>query len=255
MSRSRCPDGFTLLELALALLVLGLLAGSLALPLAGRLEARRFEEARRQLDGVRDALLAYAAAHGRLPCPATEASRGEERFAPGGGPADGECERFHDGFLPAATLGLSPVDDQGFVRDPWGSVANRVRYAVAATTVNGTTRAFTRRHGASQATLAGLAAADRFLVVCATAEGSGAGGCGTAAMQLTRKAVFVIHSAGPNASSPETPPPDERRNREGGPVFVAREPVAGTARDFDDVVAWAGLSQLTHSLLAAGRLP
>ncbi len=102
MSRSRCPDGFTLLELALALLVLGLLAGSLALPLAGRLEARRFEEARRQLDGVRDALLAYAAAHGRLPCPATEASRGEERFAPGGGPADGECERFHDGFLPAA---------------------------------------------------------------------------------------------------------------------------------------------------------
>lgn len=256
MSRSRCPEGgFTLLELALALLVLGLLAGSLALPLASRLEARRFEEARRQLEGARDALLAFAAAHGRLPCPATDASRGEERFAPGGGPADGECERFHDGLLPAATLGLSPLDEGGFLRDPWGSEANRVRYAVAGTTVNGTARALTRRNGASQATLPGLAAADRFLVVCSTAEGSGAGGCGSPATQLTRKAVFVVLSPGPNAASPEVPAPDERRNLEGGPVFVAREPVAGTSRAYDDVLAWAGLPQLAHSLLAAGRLP
>lgn len=258
MSRSHSREarsGFTLIELAVALLVAGMLLGAFAMPLAAQLQARRFDESRRQLEAVRDALLAHAAAHGRLPCPATEASRGQERFAAGGGSLDGECERFHDGFLPAATLGLAALDAEGFLQDPWGGRANRLRYAVAANTVNGVPRAFTRARGVAQATLAGLGAADHFLVVCGSAEGAGPSACGSAAVQLTRKAVFVVLSAGPNAASTEPPTPDERRNLDGGALFVAREPGGGPGRTYDDVVTWAGVPQLAHHLLAAGRLP
>ena len=64
------------------------------------------------------------------PAPPRATSRGEESFAPGGRRADGNCAAFHDGFLPAATIGLSPLDAEGFARDGWGTPANRVRYAV-----------------------------------------------------------------------------------------------------------------------------
>src|SRR5665213_4325488 len=112
--------GFLLLEAWIVLLVLTLLLASLALPLATQVSLRRQEEARRQLDDARDALLGFAAAHGRLPCPASAVSRGQESFAPGGDEANGNCSNFHDGFLPGAALGLFPLDAGGFVRDPWG---------------------------------------------------------------------------------------------------------------------------------------
>ena len=100
--------------------ILTLLLSGLALPLASQLQMRRGEETRRALDEARDALLGFAAAHGRLPCPASESSAGEESFAAGGDASNGNCSNFYDGFLPGATLGLSPLDMQGFVRDAWG---------------------------------------------------------------------------------------------------------------------------------------
>ncbi len=91
---------------------------------------RRHEETRRILDEAREALLGFAAAHGRLPCPASAGSRGMESFAAGGDALNGNCSNFHGGFLPAASLGLPPLDPEGFARDGWGTHANRIRYAV-----------------------------------------------------------------------------------------------------------------------------
>src|SRR4051812_29282785 len=87
MPSSRFPEGrrgYTLLELAVALLVIAVLTGMLALPLAAQVEMRRGEETRRRLGEARDVLLAFAATHGRLPCPASATSRGEESFEPAG---------------------------------------------------------------------------------------------------------------------------------------------------------------------------
>ena len=254
MSSCRCPErAFTLVEVAVALLVVGLLVGALALPLATQLQARRYDAARRQLEAAGDALLGFAAANGRLPCPATEASRGEEAFAAAGDAGNGECARFYDGFLPAAALGLAGVDAAGLVRDPWEAEGNRVRYAVAGTSVNGIARPFTRRGGMRAATLQGLSDASHFLFVCTTGEGATASGCATAAQQLTRKAAFVVLSTGPNAGA--DPHGDEARNLSGSPVFVAHDPTAPGPGEFDDVVHWGGLPMLVHRLLAAGQLP
>ncbi len=251
-SSPRAESGFTLLELAVVVGVLVLLAAALAVPAAAQLQMRRADEARRQLDEVRDTLLGFAAAHGRLPCPATVASRGLEQFAAGGDATNGMCADFHAGFLPAATLGIAPLDEEGFARDPWQTPSNRVRYAVHGGTVNGVARALTRANGMQQAGLAALGDAPNYLYVCAAGEAAGASGCGPAANQLTRRAAFVLLSLGPNASATPAAGSDEARNLDGDASFVAHE---ARADGFDDLAHWASIHLLVHRLVSAGRLP
>lgn len=245
-------SGFTLVEVMVALVVAALLLAALAVPLASHVQARQLGDTRRALEAVAETLLGFAAAHGRLPCPATIGSRGQEAFAASGSSADGECATFH-GFLPAATLGLAGLDAEGYLRDPWQTERNRVRYAVASNTVNGVARPFTRTHGVRAATLAAVADANSLLVVCSTATGASGSGCASAASQLTRRAVFIVWSPGPTAAT-RAASADEARNADGGQVFVARD-VADGASPFDDVLHWVGIPLLAHRLLAAGRLP
>lgn len=249
---SRARGGFSLLEVVIALAVAAVLATALAIPLGAQLQLARFHEARRQLDEARDALFGFAAAHGRLPCPATAASRGEEAFAIGGDAGNGRCADFHAGFLPGAALGLSPLDDAGFVRDPWQTPANRVRYAVAGAPVNGIEYPLTRANGMQAATLPGLGDASQYLFVCATGEGAGPAGCGAAANHLTRRAAFVLVSPGPNAAAASAPGSDDLLNIDGDASFIARDP---SAQGFDDVVHWGSINALVHRMVSAGRLP
>ena len=250
---SRYPDAraFTLLEVLIALVIVALLASGLALPLAAQLQMRRHEDARRQLDEARDALLGFAVAHGRLPCPAGPGTQGLEAFAPGGDAASGACADFHGGFLPAASLGLAGLDREGLVRDPWGSERNRIRYAVASDAVGGVAHALTRTNGLQLAGLPALGAAPHYLMVCASGAGVSATGCGPAANQLTRRAAFLLLSTGANGALVPVPGSDEAHNLDGNGVFVARD--AGD--DFDDILHWAAIHQLVNRMLVAGRLP
>lgn len=243
--------GFTLLELMIALVVVTILASGIALPLAAQVQARRTDEARRLLAEARDALLGFAAAHGRLPCPATIDSLGQEAYAPGGSAIDGACASFHGGFLPGAALGLAGLDAQGFVRDPWASDRNRVRYAVHGAAVNGIANALTRVNGMQMATLAGLGAAPHYLFVCSSGAAASGSGCGPASSQLTRRAAFVLVSTGLNGAVEPAAGSDEARNLDGDAVFVARE--AGP--DFDDLLDWGAISLVVNRLVVAGRLP
>jgi prepilin-type N-terminal cleavage/methylation domain-containing protein len=269
MSRSPGPDnvtamlpakatrGFTLIELAMVMLILAVLLAGMAIPLTAQIAARRYEETRRQMDEARDALLGFAAAHARLPCPAGTAGNGVESFAPGGDALNGNCSNFHDGFLPGASLGLSPLDGNGYVRDPWGTPANRIRYAVFGNgaSVNGITNPLTRANGMQSATLAGLGAAPNYLWICTTAAGAGNSGCGPAANQLTKRAAFVVFSAGPNAAGIPAHGPDEARNLAGSPVFVSHETSTVPGNEFDDLVTWVPIHLLITRMVSAGRLP
>ncbi|HET9651859.1 MAG TPA: prepilin-type N-terminal cleavage/methylation domain-containing protein, partial [Usitatibacter sp.] len=248
---------FTLVELAVALLVIALLLSGLAVPLAAQVQLRRQEETLRLLEEARDALMGFAAANGRLPCPATEASAGQESFTPAGNAANGDCAAFYSGYLPGATLGMAPLDANGFVRDPWLTPRSRLRYAVfgGGASINGVANPLTRANGLQAATLPALGNASHFLIICSGGTQATASGCGPATSQLTRRAAFVVFSLGPNGVNEPAPGSDEARNLDGDAVFVHREPSAAAGREFDDQLLWVPIHLVVNRLMAAGRLP
>jgi len=238
-----------------ALVILAVLMSAIAVPFAALLNMRRAEETRRGLEDAKEALLGFAAVHARLPCPATESSNGLESFAPGGDAGNGQCASFFDGFLPAAALGVAPLDSAGFARDAWPGERNRIRYAVFGGTVNGVANPLTRANGMQMASLAGLGAASHYLIICSSARAATSSSCGPASSQLTRRAAMVLLSLGRNGNA--TPPAgsDEARNLAGTAVFVHREASLAAGSEFDDVLLWVPLHLVINRLLMAGRLP
>jgi type II secretory pathway pseudopilin PulG len=250
--------GFTLIELAVALFVLILLLGSLVVPLTTQVEQRKISDTRKALDEARDALIGFAAANGRLPCPASATSNGSESFAPGGSATDGNCSNFFNGFLPAVALGIAATDSQGYAVDGWALTQNRLRYAVSNQTVNGVTNPLTRTSGMSSAGLTSLGAA-QFLFVCNSGSGITAGSnCGTA-VTLSSNAMAVLYSVGPNAATGGTSAHEaENPNPNGGSadrIFVNRDWSTVSGSEFDDIVTWIGTSPLFNRMIAAGQLP
>ena len=66
----RCA-GFSLVEVAIVLLIVGLLLGGLLMPLSAQIDQQRNSDTKKAEDEIVQALIGYAVANGRLPCPAT----------------------------------------------------------------------------------------------------------------------------------------------------------------------------------------
>ena len=113
--------GFTLLELAIVLAVLGLLLGGGSLLLQPMLDNNRRNETRARLKGIEDALTVFAAQNFDLPCPSNPALGPS---ATGNGAEGASCSSVMAfGGVPWRALGLSEAD----VLDGWG---RRISYAV-----------------------------------------------------------------------------------------------------------------------------
>ena len=269
--------GFSLVEIAVVMVILSVLLAIVAVPITTQLNQRRLAETQRLLDLAQQALIGYAAANGRLPCPATDGtiigavnSFGDERFATGGSAATGQCE-YWTGFLPAVALGLSPVDNEGFMIDAWGLRQNRIRYAVWGSdvvAVNGVLYPFTKTDGMKVATSTFLADVNKkFIFVCQSAPTGGqptaasaavTNACGAAVVKLTDKTPAVIYSLGANATTGGTGT-DEVFNAKTTAVqtyaFVSHTPTPGPTNEFDDIVNWMSLNVLFNSMQVAGKLP
>src|SRR5882724_5344834 len=240
-----CQYGFTLVEIAVVMVVIALLLGGLLVPLSAQVELRRTSDTQKYLDEIRETSIGFAVSNTRLPCPATAASAGVE--SPSGG---GACTNNYNGFVPAATLGLAVVDDQGFAVDPWG---NRIRYAV--TNANG--NAFTTVGGMSTTGLGTLAPN---LLICSTATGISATSC-AAGTALTSGVPAIIYSTGKNGGYGGTGL-DEAANPNANSanndrVFVSHvpSPSSATNGEFDDIMTWLSPNALYNRMIAAGRLP
>ena len=134
-------SGFSLIEIAVVLLIISILITIVAIPLTTQLDMQKTADTNKQLEQIKEAVYGFAMANGRLPCPATATSAGVERYctnASGGCGAEttvlphGRCV-VTVGWVPARTLGLAPVDANGFSVDAWadGSDLHRHRYAVS----------------------------------------------------------------------------------------------------------------------------
>lgn len=62
--------GFTLVELAMVLVIFSLLVGGMLMGLGAQRQVAENNESQKQLGEIRDALIGFAVANGRLPCPA-----------------------------------------------------------------------------------------------------------------------------------------------------------------------------------------
>ena len=61
--------GFTLIEVAIVVAIVGVLLGAMLAPLSARYELVRLRQARGALAQAEEALYGFALTHGRLPCP------------------------------------------------------------------------------------------------------------------------------------------------------------------------------------------
>ncbi len=288
MNRSSSrQSGFTLVEIAIVLLIVTILLGYTVAMFPRQQELKQYRAVEREMDELIEAIIGFAQVNGRLPCPAIPNSGGSED---GGG--GGNCNNY-GGFVPVNTLGLAGKLNQDILLlDPWG---NPYRYYVTnndfatAGTVgrsdfvwNGEMRAvgLVDSNGDNYIDLDG-----RYLIcddngTSIDDECTGANevfGNADGAGQYAG-APFVLISLGKNWA--DTPVLDELENRggsltntdlgmvngpslneyflkdvgAGGQTTFIRRPT-GFADDFDDVVRWVSPNILFSRMIEAGQLP
>lgn len=255
---SREQGGFTLVEMAIVLIIVLLLMSGLAASLSGEADNRARNETERTLSEIHDALLGFAATQSRLPCPAAPALMGQgsgsESLAIGNPGPGGHCSHPYDGMVPGLALGLSPTDPQGYVLDGWN---RRIRYAVtegsgshayAFTTPSTPTTGM--KGNANLTTPPSLNNLNPDLIVCSSLNGAG---CATNAT-LTNHAVAILFSLGKNGAGTGS---DENENRNGDAIFVSHAPTVSNAAggEFDDLVIWLSPYILYGRMITAGLLP
>jgi prepilin-type N-terminal cleavage/methylation domain-containing protein len=275
--RIRPPQqaGFTLAEIAIVLVIVAFLLGGMMSMFSSQTDQRKWNDTQSQLEAARDAVLGFAIANGRLPCPANSTSAGAEVrvVATGVCGAVGNAQDYYGGvvagvtygLLPAVTIGYQPVDSQGFALDAWG---NRLRYAVSRATTPSTGTPSANFTYASNMKTNGISYLPNDLVVCASATGISAGppgSCGAVATNSVTKqttVVAVILSSGKNGSGQTAAPGTDaiqNGNTAGAndAVFISHTPtpIGAANGEFDDQVLWISIGTLYSKLIAAGLLP
>lgn len=247
--------GFTLIELAIVLVIVGVLMGSFIGSLTSRIEVTQRNNTKDQLKDIKAAILGFASAEGRLPCPAIATSSGGEDPACG----------LH-GFVPGKTLGLSgEYNRDNLLVDTWG---NPIRYSVTSDTD------FTTVDGIKTTTMASVVPD---LKVCNAVNATGTD-CTSAANHLVDNSPFILVSLGNDGSDFVTdlvPLTDQGENAGEAQVaanalgenlrytvgadlvFVSKDfsSVDATAGKFDDLIIWASPYILYSRMIEAGQLP
>lgn len=231
--------GFSLVEMAVVLVILGFVMSALILPITAQRDANFFQQTENQLEQARKALIGFAQTNGRLPCPALD-MQGIEAVN-GVYVCSGS-----NGLLPAATLGVE-------LKDGWG---NPLRYAVSQAAINAADGTSVQNYAVTTPnamTGAEIALQRTRMRVCNSAVSSTPTMCSGApeANYRINNAVAVIYSTGATgAQGPRSV--DENVNLDGSNVFVSRDV---NTTDFDDLVTWISPYVLYNAMIQAGQLP
>ena len=242
----------------MVVVVIALLLGGLLMTLDAQNTARTIAETRQTLQNAHDAIIGFAVRYGRLPCPATGGSNGIESPAtPPAAPAPNPCT-VTQGFVPAATLGIGPIDEFGYLLDAWG---NRVRYAVSKIDSDAFTTAGKLREKAFNVT------GTTWLKVCSSTGANAAATTTACPIPPPPVSSFdtpaVIYSLGKNGASGVGASEDEKENldwfqvgTDNDRVFVSHPLTTADAPGgaFDDVVVWISPNVLYHRMISAGAL-
>lgn len=246
--KSILQKGFTLIEMAVVLMIVGLLLGGLLLPLSAQMEQRNISDTQISLSEIKEAIIGYALANGRLPCPAVPSTpTGQTVSGVGAGtsvPLSSNVCSILTGVLPWATLGVNETD-------AWG---NRYTYRVD-TNFSDSNSNNTYGSGCSP----NPAPANASFALCSLGTlnvlSAASGG-----VTIAGNIPVVVVSHGKHASGAWTPQgtqltassdPDENENSNGNSTFVSHTPTTS----FDDLVVWISPNILFNRMVAAGKLP
>jgi prepilin-type N-terminal cleavage/methylation domain-containing protein len=224
-------QGFTLVEMAIVLIIFGFLIAALLLPLQAQRDIAKQLETEAILENSKKALVGFAQAKGYLPCPIEVGVIITDNICPN-----------NFGFLPANILGLQPVDKDGFALDAWN---NRIRYAVTTSDSN----AFTTKSGM---TANGITELEPNLKVCASSNNDQ---CNNNTF-LINNAVAVIFSLGATGEQ-NNYSNDEDKNINGDhQTFVSHISTAtgSTEGEFDHIVTWLSPYILYNAMIQSGQL-
>ncbi len=227
-------QGFSLVELSIVLVVVGLLLGTTILGLSDFIWHARNAQVKKDLELIEEALIGYAISVGGFPCPDTNG------VADGMGDDDGTGAACDDvkGFLPWVDLGLKP-------HDPWN---NPYFYRIDPN--------YDKPNPGDQVVAFTLTTADGNIVVRDKSVANGGGNI------IANGIAAIFFSAGPNgylvqadASS------DEDENLNNTLTFVDKTYVSADAAsepdnpEFDDIVHWISSFSLKSKMAKAQRLP
>jgi prepilin-type N-terminal cleavage/methylation domain-containing protein len=236
--RGSRASGFSLIELAVVVVVIALILGSILIPLNTQVQQRNVAETERILEETRQALVGYAMINGYLPQPAKSATDGREQDVTAQKCASATPANC-TGFIPWAALGTPRSD-------AWGKL---IRYSVNPN--------YTTPIPAAQFTLT----AGQRTVRTRDATGTG--------VDLATNLPAVVFSHGANSygttidgtALPDGPNTngDEDVNATAGTAVIwsrtATDNPSAAGGEFDDLVAWVPPAQLFTQLVAAGKLP
>jgi len=281
--------GFTLIEIAIVLLIVTILLGYTVALFPKQQELKQYRAVEQEMDEVIDAIIGFAQINGRLPCPSIPASAGDEDYDSVNN--DG-CDNF-GGFVPVNALGINGrTNADSLLLDPWGSP---YRYYVTNNDFNGgglsdfTTPNEMKTVGLNDSEPDGYIDLDGHYLICAATGAIAADDQCTGTDEVFGTydagppvvyggAPFVLVSHGKNwveaavgdelenmgatlttAFAPPIPngpaaQPYRLKDVAGGETAFVRRPT-GLADDFDDVVKWVSPNLLFSKMIEAEQLP
>jgi len=263
--------GFSLMELAVVLVIVALLLGGLLVPFGSQRDIEMMRATDKSLIDIREALIGFAAINGRLPCPAQgtiasgAANAGVEATTGSGASLTCACAAASspgvatigatacatalstdsvEGVLPWATLGLLETDAWRF----------RYTYHVSSFFARGIDSAQILFGATCTPTSAPTYAAFALCTPGAITINTAASG-GTV-LASTVPAVVVSHGTSPLGAyttsgsklSSAAAGADEAANVDGNSTFVSNA-------NIDDRLIWIPTPQLMNRMITAGKLP
>jgi prepilin-type N-terminal cleavage/methylation domain-containing protein len=241
----RRQSGFSLIELAVVLMIVGTLMSGILMGVSNATESGRRTQALNQLREIESALYGFAQANGYLPCPTTATSANPGHADPVGG---GVCTQAH-GFVPAATLGMfGQVNADGLLLDPW---QNPYRYSVATQAYLGN-QSFTSSLGLKALFDNGALNSTNMLRLCDNA------GCSSGVI-MADNVPALVYSMGADWGTFSSAAELENAGATVAGYAMADDAdfvSTGYAEDiFDDQLVWISPYVLFNKMISAGKLP
>lgn len=250
-------NGFTLIEVAIVLVVIGLLVGSFIGSLTQRIENTRVVETEDELKEIKTAILGYTYKNGYMPC--ADCFLLLPGNCTGGTARDGsedrdgnQCSNNSVGMLPWATLGLGESDAWGTRYRYWVDPA----YAHSGTLFDLDTddAGGEIQHRLPDDTDDTLA--EKVVAVIVSHGKNGYGGITTDSIALTAIPAANVDEAENtdlDPTDPNDPAPADAM------VFMSRPPSGENTTtiggEFDDQLIWISEFELKAKMVEAGRLP